>query len=288
MEWRIYALPGGIFPQGLSFCVFCGVALEMLDINCLTVRSKLTKEELLHSISFSVGEGETFGLIGESGSGKSMTSKCIMRLLNSRAFQIRGEIRWNGRDVFSMNAKELADYRGKQISMIPQNPMTAFAPMVKLGKQLEMGFRFNTREERHNFCRELTNTLASVNLPDAEKIFNSYPDELSGGMLQRVMIALTMQQASKLIIADEITTAVDAASEYLILNELEKIKTSGVSMLVITHDFGVVARLCDRVAVMKSGEIIEQGRTHEVLSTPRHDYTKQLMEASILFQEALC
>lgn len=172
--------------------------------------------------------------------------------------------------------------------MIPQNPMTAFAPMVKLGKQLEMGFRFNTREERHNFCRELTNTLASVNLPDAEKIFNSYPDELSGGMLQRVMIALTMQQASKLIIADEITTAVDAASEYLILNELEKIKTSGVSMLVITHDFGVVARLCDRVAVMKSGEIIEQGRTHEVLSTPRHDYTKQLMEASILFQEALC
>ena len=238
----------------------------MLDINCLTVRSKLTKEELLHSISFSVGEGETFGLIGESGSGKSMTSKCIMRLLNSRAFQIRGEIRWNGRDVFSMNAKELADYRGK----------------------LEMGFRFNTREERHNFCRELTNTLASVNLPDAEKIFNSYPDELSGGMLQRVMIALTMQQASKLIIADEITTAVDAASEYLILNELEKIKTSGVSMLVITHDFGVVARLCDRVAVMKSGEIIEQGRTHEVLSTPRHDYTKQLMEASILFQEALC
>ena len=260
----------------------------MLDINCLTVRSKLTKEELLHSISFSVGEGETFGLIGESGSGKSMTSKCIMRLLISRAFQIRGEIRWNGRDVFSMNAKELADYRGKQISMIPQNPMTAFAPMVKLGKQLEMGFRFNTREERHNFCRELTNTLASVNLPDAEKIFNSYPDELSGGMLQRVMIALTMQQASKLIIADEITTAVDAASEYLILNELEKIKTSGVSMLVITHDFGVVARLCDRVAVMKSGEIIEQGRTHEVLSTPRHDYTKQLMEASILFQEALC
>ena len=247
----------------------------MLDINCLTVRSKLTKEELLHSISFSVGEGETFGLIGESGSGKSMTSKCIMRLLNSRAFQIRGEIRWNGRDVFSMNAKELADYRGKQISMIPQNPMTAFAPMVKLGKQLEMGFRFNTREERHNFCRELTNTLASVNLPDAEKIFNSYPDELSGGMLQRVMIALTMQH-------------VDAASEYLILNELEKIKTSGVSMLVITHDFGVVARLCDRVAVMKSGEIIEQGRTHEVLSTPRHDYTKQLMEASILFQEARC
>ncbi len=260
----------------------------MLAINRLTVRSKLTKEELLRSVNFSVDDGETFGLIGESGSGKSMTSKCIMRLLNSRAFQTQGEICWKGRDVFSMNAKELADYRGKQISMIPQNPMTAFAPMVKLGKQLEMGFQFSSKEERHNFSRELTNTLASVNLPDAEKIFNSYPDELSGGMLQRVMIALTMLQAPKLIIADEITTAVDAASEYLILNELEKIKASGVSLLVITHDFGVVARLCDRVAVMKSGEIIEQGKTHAVLSTPQHDYTKQLMDASILFQEALC
>ena len=260
----------------------------MLAINRLTVRSKLTKEELLRSVNFSVDDGETFGLIGESGSGKSMTSKCIMRLLNSRAFQIQGEIRWKGRDVFSMNAKELADYRGKQISMIPQNPMTAFAPMVKLGKQLEMGFQFSSKEERHNFSRELTNTLASVNLSDAEKIFNSYPDELSGGMLQRVMIALTMLQAPKLIIADEITTAVDAASEYQILNQLEKIKASGVSLLVITHDFGVVAKLCDRVAVMKSGEIIEQGKTHEVLSTPQHDYTKQLMEASILFQEALC
>ena len=260
----------------------------MLAINRLTVRSKLTKEELLRSVNFSVDDGETFGLIGESGSGKSMTSKCIRRLLNSRAFQTQGEICWKGRDVFSMNAKELADYRGKQISMIPQNPMTAFAPMVKLGKQLEMGFQFSSKEERHNFSRELTNTLASVNLPDAEKIFNSYPDELSGGMLQRVMIALTMLQAPKLIIADEITTAVDAASEYLILNELEKIKASGVSLLVITHDFGVVARLCDRVAVMKSGEIIEQGKTHAVLSTPQHDYTKQLMDASILFQEALC
>lgn len=260
----------------------------MLTVTNLSIRTKQTKETLVRSVSFSVKSGEALGLIGESGSGKSMTSKCIMRLLNSRAFQTQGEICWKGRDVFSMNAKELADYRGKQISMIPQNPMTAFAPMVKLGKQLEMGFQFSSKEERHNFSRELTNTLASVNLPDAEKIFNSYPDELSGGMLQRVMIALTMLQAPKLIIADEITTAVDAASEYLILNELEKIKASGVSLLVITHDFGVVARLCDRVAVMKSGEIIEQGKTHAVLSTPQHDYTKQLMDASILFQEALC
>ena len=110
----------------------------MLDVRHLTVRSKRTKAELLHSVSFSIGDGETFGLVGESGSGKSMTGKCILRLLNAHAFQIQGQIHWNGKDVFSMKAKELANYRGKQVGMITQNPMTAFAPMVKLGKQLEM------------------------------------------------------------------------------------------------------------------------------------------------------
>ena len=139
----------------------------MLDVQDITVAYSSNAEPTIEGFHLKMKPGEICSIVGESGSGKSMTSKCIMRLLNSRAFQIRGEIRWNGRDVFSMNAKELADYRGKQISMIPQNPMTAFAPMVKLGKQLEMGFRFNTREERHNFCRELTNTLASVNLPDS-------------------------------------------------------------------------------------------------------------------------
>lgn len=117
---------------------------------------------------------------------------------------------------------------------------------------------------------------------------NSYPHELSGGTLQRVMIALTILQRPELIIADEITTAVDAASEYLILNELEKLRRAGVSMIVVTHDFGVAARLCDRVAVMKDGEIVEEGKMREVFSDPQHEYTRQLVQASVLFQEGLC
>ena len=166
--------------------------------------------------------------------------------------------------------------------------MTAFAPMLKLGKQMELGFSLKGRRERTQFRGRLVAALADVNLPDAEKIINSYPHELSGGTLQRVMIALTILQRPELIIADEITTAVDAASEYLILNELEKLRRAGVSMIVVTHDFGVAARLCDRVAVMKAGGIIEEGKTREVFSAPQHEYTRQLVQASVLFQEGLC
>ena len=260
----------------------------MLTVTNLSIHVKRTKETLVRSVSFSVENRETLGLIGESGSGKSMTSKCIMWLLNPRLFDMRGSVQWNGKEMLAVKLSGLGGYRGKQISMIPQNPMTAFAPMLKLGKQMELSFSLKDRREKVQFRERLTAALADVNLPDAEKIINSYPHELSGGMLQRVMIALTILQHPELIIADEITTAVDAASEYHILNELERLRQAGVSMIVVTHDFGVAARLCDRVAVMKDGEIIEEGKTQEVFSAPNHEYTRRLVQASVLFQEELC
>ena len=260
----------------------------MLKVDHLKISARPTREELVKNISFEVGKGETLGLIGESGSGKSLTSKAIMGLLNRRVFGTDGSILWKGTEILSRKAKLPKGYRGRQIAMITQNPMTAFAPMIRLGRQIEMGFDLKGKKAKQDLSEQLDNALKKVNLNDMRKIVHSYPDELSGGMLQRVMIAVTMLQKPELIIADECTTAVDSASEYMILRELEELRKDGMSMIVVTHDFGVAARLCDRVAVMKQGEIIEQGKTLDVFTAPQADYTKELAQASMLFKEDVC
>lgn len=260
----------------------------MLKVKELEITARSTKERLVKGISFEVGKGETLGLIGESGSGKSLTSKAVMQLLNRRVFTINGSIKWKNEEMLRKNAKIPKGWREQQIAMITQDPMTAFAPMIKLGKQIEMGFDLRNRKAKKEFYEQLDSALKCVNLSDMKKIADSYPDELSGGMLQRVMIAVTILQKPELIIADECTTAVDAASEYMILDKLDEQRKSGMSMIVITHDFGVAARLCDRVAVMRSGSIIEQGRTLDVFRSPQTEYTHELAAASVLFREGVC
>ena len=260
----------------------------MLKVDNLKITALSSREVLVKNVSFEVGKNETLGLIGESGSGKSLTSKAIMQLLNKRVFSTEGSIKWKDTEILGRNANLPKGYRGSQIAMITQNPMTAFAPMIRLGKQIEMGFDLKGSQAKSDFYEQLDSALKKVNLNDMRKIIHSYPDELSGGMLQRVMIAVTMMQKPDLIIADECTTAVDCASEYMILKELEKLRKDGMSMIVVTHDFGVAARLCDRVAVMKQGEIIEQGNKFNVFTSPQEDYTKELAHASVLFQEDVC
>ena len=255
----------------------------MLLVQNLSIAIKDSKREIVKDISFSVEDGETLGLIGESGSGKSMTSKCILGLLNKRTMRQQGSILWNGNEINT-------GIVGNEICMILQNPMTAFAPMLKIGRQMEMGFNLTASSARREFYSRLDVLFQKMSLPGTAKITGSYPHELSGGMLQRVMIAITLMKNPALLIADEITTAVDSASEYKILCELEDMKKRGISMLVVTHDFGVIARLCDKVAVMKNGRIIEQGKTQDVLKNPQNEYTKSLLSASMLFEsrEAAC
>ncbi len=260
----------------------------MLKVKDLEITAISTKEKLVKGISFEIGIDETLGIIGESGSGKSLTSKAIMGLLNPRVFRVEGSIGWKDTEILDKKAKIPKDYRGKQIAMITQNPMTAFAPMMRLGKQIEMGFDLRNKNAKQNLYDELEDALKRVNLTDMKKIMRSYPGELSGGMLQRVMIAVTILQKPDLIIADECTTAVDSASEYMILKELENLQKTGISMIVVTHDFGVAARLCSKVAVMKSGELIEQGQTLDVFISPKEKYTKELAAASMLYREDVC
>lgn len=260
----------------------------MLKVNRLEITARSAKERLVKSISFEVGKGETLGLIGESGSGKSLTAKAVMGLLNRRMFDIGGNILWKNEEILSKKGNMPKGWRGQQIAMIMQDPMTAFAPMMRLGRQIEMGFELKGRNAKQLFYEQLDSALKSVNLADMKKILKSYPDELSGGMLQRVMIAVTLMKKPELLIADECTTAVDAASEYMILKQLEQQRKNGMSMIIITHDFGVAARLCDKVAVMKSGNIIEQGKTLDVFTSPQTEYTRELAAASVLFREGVC
>lgn len=260
----------------------------MLKVNGLEITARSAKEMLVKSISFEVGKGETLGLIGESGSGKSLTAKAVMGLLNRRMFDIGGSILWKNEEILSKKRNMPKGWRGEQTAMIMQDPMTAFAPMLKLGKQIEMGFELKGRNAKQLFYEQLDSALKSVNLADMKKILKSYPDELSGGMLQRVMIAVTLMKKPELLITDECTTAVDAASEYMILKQLEQQRKNGMSMIIITHDFGVAARLCDKVAVMKSGSIIEQGKTLDVFTSPQTEYTRELAAASVLFREGVC
>ena len=244
-------------------------------------------------VTFSVPIGKTVGVVGESGCGKSVTSLSLMQLLQRPQGQVvEGEIRLNlgskAYDVTKAPDSVMQHLRGNYISMIFQDPTTFLNPTMTVGEQIAESLLLHSKMKKKEAMEQALSLLKMVKITNPEKRIRQYPHELSGGTLQRVMIALTILQRPELIIADEITTAVDAASEYLILNELEKLRRAGVSMIVVTHDFGVAARLCDRVAVMKDGEIIEEGKTREVFSAPQHEYTRQLVQASVLFQEGLC
>jgi oligopeptide/dipeptide ABC transporter ATP-binding protein len=232
-------------------------------------------------VSFDIKPGEILGIVGESGSGKTMTALSIARLLPSPPAEVRsGTIVMNGRDLLLLPESEMRRVRGQEISMVFQDPLTSLNPLMKVGDQISETMRVHGSIDKKTAHETALEILRQVGMPEPEARFSEYPFELSGGMRQRVMIAIAIAASPRLIIADEPTTNLDATIQAQILSLLESIRdTKGTSILLITHNLGIVALVCDRVAVMYAGRLVEIGPTPRVLSNPLHPYTKALMNA---------
>ena len=232
-------------------------------------------------VSFNIAKGETMGIVGESGSGKSVTSSSIIRLLPPRTGKIvGGSIEFEGKDVLEKKKKELNDFRGKDIAVIFQDPMTSLDPVFKIGKQMTemiMAHQNVTKDEAWKMSVE---ALSKVGIPEPEKRMNSYPYELSGGMCQRVIIAMAVCCKPKLIIADEPTTALDVTVQAQVLELLKELQRDmDTAILLITHNLGVVWEMCDKVMVMYAGNTVEFTDTKTLYSNPRHPYTWGLLDS---------
>ncbi|KKK39827.1 peptide ABC transporter ATP-binding protein [Mesobacillus campisalis] len=233
----------------------------------------------VNDVSFSINKGEIVALVGESGSGKSVTSLSIMGL-NASAIQYRPEssIFFNDKDLLKLKEKEMRKIRGNNIAMIFQDPMFSLNPVHPIGRQIAESIVLHKKVKYKDALVTALELLNKVGIPDAKRRLNDYPHQLSGGMRQRVMIAMALACDPKLIIADEPTTALDVTIQAQILNLLHKLqKESGIAILLITHDLGVVAETADRVLVMYCGKIVEEGTVEDIFENPLHPYTRGLM-----------
>jgi peptide/nickel transport system ATP-binding protein len=249
---------------------------DILKINNLSIGTKVdTKLNLVDDISFSVKSGKTTCIVGESGSGKSLTALSIIRLLSPQ-LKMSGEILFNNEDICKMSELEIRKKRGLDIAMIFQEPMTSLNPVLTIGYQIKEAIAVHSNLPNNEINNKVEELLMLVGIP-VERV-SSYPDELSGGQRQRVMIAMSMSCNPKLLIADEPTTALDVTVQAQILKLLDDLKSKlNMSMLFITHDFGVVEDIADDVIVMFKGKIVERGEVNQVLKKPKHPYTKALL-----------
>ncbi len=234
--------------------------------------------QAVRNCSLEIAAGEVLGLVGESGSGKSVTAMACLGLVGSRA-QVCGSIELDGREVVGRSDRELAETRGGRAAIIFQNPSSALNPFFTIGAQMGEAIKRHRMDDRDRAENVAIDALRSVQLPDPELALQKYPHQMSGGQLQRVMIAMALACRPRLLIADEPTTALDVTVQAQILCLLRELAESeGISILFITHDLGVVATLCDRVAVMYAGHIVETAGVHELFDGPAHPYAKALLE----------
>ncbi len=256
----------------------------LLEVSNLQTRFKFEKNfrPAVNGVSFSIEEGEVLGIVGESGSGKSVTALSIMRLIEPPGEISGGTVIFRDEssetDLLTLSDKKLEKILGSRISMIFQDPMTSLNPVLSVGYQIMEPFRIHQRLPKREAKEQGINLLQSVGIADARGRFNDYPHEFSGGMRQRVGAAMAIACRPKLLIADEPTTALDVTIQAQILSLLRKFKKEfGMSIIIITHDLGVVAQLADRVAVMYAGRIVENAGVREIFSNPQHPYTQALI-----------
>ena len=256
---------------------------NLVEIRNLNIR--FTGERTVHAVndlSLSLGEGEVLGLLGESGSGKSVTLRALMRLLPKKRTRISGSLRVLERDVLGLNDEQLSAFRGQTVSMIFQEPALALDPVYTIGHQIaESVMRHEGKSQREAMARALE-MLEVVRIPSAKRRLDAYPHEMSGGMRQRAMIALALACKPKILLADEPTTALDATVQIQILLLLRELQREfGMSVIFVTHDIGVAIEICDRVAVMYAGQIVEQGTLREIVRSPIHPYAKGLLASTV-------
>ncbi|MDO5292823.1 MAG: ABC transporter ATP-binding protein [bacterium] len=255
---------------------------KILKVTDLSIGFEENKQftEVVKKISFDVGQGEIVGIVGESGSGKSLTSLTIMDLLSHTAKVNNGSILFEDKDLLTISTEEKRKLKGKDISMVFQEPMTSLNPLLKVGPQVEEVLVLHKDGDRNSYRKRVISMFQDVGLPNPEELYEKYPHQLSGGMRQRVMIAMAMILQPKLLIADEPTTALDVTIQKQILDLLLKMNQKyGTSIIFISHDLGVVKKLCNRVIVMCEGEIVEQGQIATIFTNPKEAYTKKLLAA---------
>ncbi len=258
------------------------MAEKILEVKDLTVsfNTYAGKVQAVRGVSFDLFKGETLAIVGESGSGKSVTVRALMGILARTAVIERGMALYKGNDLLPQTEKEWEKVRGKELAMIFQDPLSALNPVTKVGKQIAEIFIVKHKMNRAEAKSRALELMASVGIPDVEKRYNQYPFHFSGGMRQRIVIAIALASNPEILICDEPTTALDVTIQAQVLKLIENLqKEKNLSTIFITHDLGVVAHIADRVAVMYAGKVVEYGRAEEVFYDPRHPYTWSLMSS---------
>lgn len=252
-------------------------AIKVEDL-CVDLVTRRQKKRIVDHVEFEVYPGECLGILGESGSGKSMSLKAVLGLLDKN-FQVSGQAVFDDKNLIGAPGEELRKFRGNQIGMVLQNPMTCFDPLYRIGSQMAETFAMHTDWNGEKIRSVSLEVLDQMRIHDGAEVLEKYPHQLSGGMLQRIMIGIAMALSPELLIADEPTTAIDAITQYEILEEFERIKREKkTAMIFITHDLGAISKVADRIMVMNSGRIVDQGDFHHILHHAKDPYTRLLVE----------